>query len=412
MSRTIDVPWLYDRHSHVSLFAALQGCPSLHGLEPEAALALLGRLPWDRVTAVADWDDSRLKLTRPVLGALPPAILATSNLRRFALTGAARRILEPLHPGLALAQDDPWWCERNLQCLQQLLGQAASLTAAGLDQFMTGLQQAGIGAAEDLLLTGPGALRVVRASPWKDRIRCWAAPSVFRVLDPEAQDAVTGFKLFTDGALGARTAAPEGGYLDGTDGLLLHTGPGLERELATLHPLGKPIAIHAIGGRAIEQALAALERLAKAGLTFPWVRVEHVQFISLPQAVRAKDLGVILCMQPNFNSDSVDYVDRLDPRDLEANNPFRMLIDQAGFTCGEDLIFGSDGLPHGVECALQSTLFPPYPGQRLSLEELVAGHGLAPEGRGHSVLMVDEDRRKVRLLRSEETPAPRTSAAY
>ena len=85
---------------------------------------------------------------------------------------------------------------------------------------------------------------------------------------------------------------------------------------------------------------------------------------------------------------------------MEANNPFRMLIDQAGFTCGEDLIFGSDGMPHGVEYALQWCLFPPCPGQRLTLEELTAGYGLAPEGRGHSVLMVDEDRRKVRLLSS------------
>ena len=61
------------------------------------------------------------------------------------------------------------------------------------------------------------------------------------------------------------------------------------------------------------------------------MRLEHVQFITLPQARRAKDLGVILSMQPNFNSDSEDYADRLGPRDLEANNPFRMLIDQAGF---------------------------------------------------------------------------------
>jgi hypothetical protein len=401
MSRTVAIPWLWDRHSHVSLFAALPGCPSLDGLEPEAAMALLAGLPGDRVSAVTGWDDARLKLPRPVLATLPPAILATSNLRRFALTDAARRILEPDHPDLARAPGDPGWCERNLQCLQQLLGQAGRLTAAGLDRFMAGLQQAGIGAAEDLLLTGAGALRVIQASPWKDRIRCWAAPAIFRTLDAESREAVTGLKLFTDGALGARTAAQEGGYLDGTEGLLLHPGPELERELAALHPLGNPIAIHAIGGRAIEQVLVALEHLAKAGQTFPRVRMEHAQFITLSQAIRAKGLGVILSMQPNFSSDSVDYPDRLGPRDLEANNPFRMLIDQAGFTCGQDLILGSDGLPHGVEYAFQWTLFPPYPGQRLSPEELVAGYGLAPEGQGQAVLMVDEDRRAVRLLRSD-----------
>jgi hypothetical protein len=400
MPRTLAIPWLCDRHTHVSLFTALQGCTSLDGLEPEPAMALLRSLPGDRITAVSGWNAARLELTAGILAALPPAILATPNLRGFAFTGAALRILEPEHPWLARSQDDPLGCERNLQPLQLLFGQAAGLTASGLDRFMSGLQQDGIGAAEDLLLTGVGALRVILASPWKDRIRCWATPAIFRTLDVEARKAVAGLKLFTDGALGPRTAALDGTYLGGGDGMLLYGGDALERELAELHPLGKPVAIHAIGGRAIEQALKALEHLASQGLGFPWVRLEHVQFMTLPQAIRAKDLGVVLSMQPNFNSDSVDYTDRLAPRNLEANNPFRMLIDQAGFTCGEDLILGSDGLPHGVEYALQWSLFPPFSGQRLAVEELTAGYGPAPEARSHSVLMVDEDRRQVRLLSS------------
>ena len=110
---------------------------------------------------------------------------------------------------------------------------------------------------------------------------------------------------------------------------------------------GKPVAIHAIGDRAIEQVLGVLERLDRDGLSFPLVRLEHVQFIDQAQARRAKDLGLVLSMQPNFNSDSQDYADRLAPRWLERNNPFRMLIDQAGFEPGQDLIFGSDGMPHG-----------------------------------------------------------------
>jgi predicted amidohydrolase YtcJ len=155
----------------------------------------------------------------------------------------------------------------------------------------------------------------------------------------------------------------------------------------------------------VTQTLTALERTAALGLRFPWVRLEHVQFISLADALRAKALGVILSMQPNFNSDSVDYVDRLQPQDAESNNPFRMLLDEAGFRCGEDLIFGSDGMPHGVEYALQWSLFPPFPGQRLTVEELVAGYGLPPEGQGHCTLCVDEERRTVRLLSSEAGPA-------
>jgi hypothetical protein len=103
-------------------------------------------------------------------------------------------------------------------------------------------------------------------------------------------------------------------------------------------------------------------------------------------------------MQPNFNSDSRDYADRLDATWLAANNPFRMLIDQAGFSPGQDLVFGSDGMPHGVEYAWQWSLFPRYPSQRLTTDELVAGYGVHPDGSPGSLVEVDEDHRRVRML--------------
>jgi predicted amidohydrolase YtcJ len=412
MIQTIDIPWLYDRHSHVSLYAALQGCPDLAGRTPEEALSLLRDLPGDQVTTVVGWHSSRMKFTPEQLEALPPAILVNFSLHGFALTGAARRILGPDHPELLERQGDPEWCERNMERLLVFFGQSAGLTSAKLDSFMTGLQRVGIGAVEDMLLTDEGALRVIQGSPWSGRIRCWTTPAIYRSLSADAQAAIAGLKLFTDGALGARTAAMEEAFQGGGgDGLLIYTGSGLERELAELQALGKPIAIHAIGARAVGQVVTALEGLAAQGLAFPWVRMEHVQFISLDDARRAKALGIVLSMQPNFNSDSEDYTDRLGHAELAANNPFRMLLDEAGFHCGEDLIFGSDGMPHGVEYALQWSLFPAFPGQRLSVEELTAGYGLPPEGQGHCTLSVDEDRRKVRLLDSE-ADAPSRGAGF
>ena len=403
MSQTIDIPWLYDRHSHVSLYGALQGCPDLTGRTVAEALALLRGLPGDRVTTVVGWQSGRQRFG-PELEALPPAILINFSLHGFCLTPGAKRILGPDHPELLEHQDDPEWCERNMERLLAFFGTSAGLTAAKLDAFMTGLQRVGIVAVEDMLRTDAGALRLIQASPWSGRIRCWTTPAIFRTLDPQAQEAVAGLKLFTDGAVGARTAAMDGAFRGGGEGLLIYSAADLEQVLAELQPLGKPLAIHAIGGRGGAQTLTALERLDAQRVAFPWVRMEHVQFITLPEALRAKALGVILSMQPNFNSDSEDYTDRLEPRDLAANNPFRMLLDQAGFRCGEDLIFGSDGMPHGVEYAFQWSLFPPYPGQRLSVEELVAGYGLPPEGQGHSTLSVDDGQRKVRLLRSEAGP--------
>ena len=400
MVETIELPWLHDRHSHVSLYAALAGCPDLSGCSPAEAMALLEGLPGDRVTTVVGWHSSRLKLAPAQLEALPPAILVNFSLHGFALTAGARRLLAG-HPELLEHQGDPEWCERNMERLLAFFGKTAGLTPAKLDTFMGRLQGAGIGAVEDMLLTDEGSLDVIQASPWAGRVRCWTTPAIFRTLSAPAQAAIAGLKLFTDGALGARTAAMDGTFLDGGRGMLIHTDPGLAQAVAELLPLGKPLAIHAIGGRAVEQVLATLERLAAQGLSLPRMRLEHVQFINLSQARRARALGLILSMQPNFNSDSVDYGDRLGPRELAANNPFRMLLDQAGFVCGEDLIFGSDGMPHGLEYALQWSLFPAFPGQRLALAELEAGYGLPPaEGRGRATLSVDWDRRQVRLVQS------------
>jgi predicted amidohydrolase YtcJ len=403
MVENIHMPWLHDHHSHVSLYAALAGCPDLSGRSLAEAITLLEGLPEDRLTTVVGWHSSRLQLTPAQLEALPPAILVNFSLHGFALTAGARRLLAD-HPELLEHQEDPEWCERNMERLLVFFGQSAGLTAAKLDAFMLKLQAGGIGSVEDMLLTDEASLAVIQGSPWSGRIRCWTTPAIFRTLSVPAQARIAGLKLFTDGAVGARTAAMDGAFLDGGRGMLVYADSALAQTVADLLPLGKPLAIHAIGARAVDQVLTALERLTAQGLSLPRIRMEHVQFIQPAQARRAKALGLVLSMQPNFNSDSEDYADRLGARELEANNPFRMLLDQAGFVCGEDLIFGSDGMPHGLEYALQWSLFPAFPGQRLSLEELKAGYGLPPEGQGWASLSVDTDRRRVRLLQSLPTP--------
>ena len=68
-----------------------------------------------------------------------------------------------------------------------------------------------------------------------------------------------------------------------------------------------------------------------------------------------------------------------------------MLIDDAGFVCGEDLIFGSDGMPHGIEFALKQSLFPSLESQRLSLDEFRAGYCQTDEQHGHIDIELDVD---------------------
>lgn len=396
MTGSFTFPLSHDWHNHPTQYAAFAGCPSLAGLEPAQARAVLCGLE-GAPALVFGWHSARLPLDARDLATLPPAVILDQSLHGYRLTEAAVPLLAARHPELAAHQGDPVWIERNLPGLFGTFAAIAGLTPAKLDGFMAHQATLGVGLLDDLAVAGPGALAVVLASPWAARIRPWVTGEVFEALDPRARAAVTGLKCFTDGALGARSAALSGGFSDGRLGVLIHRDAELEAHLATLAGFGKPVAIHAIGDLAVAQALGALERLDRAGLRFPAVRLEHVQFIDLPLARRARDLGAVLSMQPNFNTDSLDYADRLTPAQAEANNPFRMLIDEVGFQPGRDLLFGTDGMPHGIACALQASLFPPRPGQRLTLEEVMAGYGAGPDAGGSCTVTVHPEGRRVEV---------------
>jgi len=391
------LPLAFDRHTHVSLYAALQACPSLAGLGREEALEVLRGLPEARLGVVTGWHSGRLPFEEEELDGLPPLMLLNFSLHGFRLNRPGEDYLRGSEPELVARWREASWCERNLPRLFSLYGALAGLDASKLAAFGARLEALGIGQAEDMLLTDEAAWRVMRS---EGPCRFWASPELFRALPPEAQAEAQGLKLFADGAIGARTAALSGTYLDGSRGMLLHEGEAFSEALTGLHPLGKALAIHAIGDRAIEGVISGLERLEAGGLRFPALRLEHVQFITEAQARRARELGATLSMQPNFSSDSVDYADRLDAPWREANHPFRMLIDRVGFQPGKDLLFGSDGMPHGLEDALQWALFPAFEGQRLSLEELRAGYGI-PEGEGPFRVEIDVERHRVRACGME-----------
>jgi predicted amidohydrolase YtcJ len=226
------------------------------------------------------------------------------------------------------------------------------------------------------------------------RTRFWAAPDLYERLAPSIQERIHGIKLFTDGALGAWTAALHRPYPATNDcGMLLYETDELTALLARYLGAGKPMALHAIGDRAIDQVVAVLEIIERPAGTE--VRIEHAQLISKPTAQRAKALGIVLCMQPNFSEDSVYYADRLPEGYPERNNPFRLLIDEAGYVPGVDLVLGSDGMPHGIREALRQSLFPPYPGQTLTREEFIAGYCVRDEQAGHIEARIDSVSRQV-----------------
>ena len=398
MKRRHTLPLVHDHHSHATLYAAMDGIPDLGGLDAQAAETLLGSLPQDRLSLVKGWRSDRLKLTAALLGRLPPVLVVNSSLHGYALSPSALPFVAALWPEFAERAFDPAWGERALPDLFVFYGRIAGLSVDKLRRFMKGLEALGLASVEDMTVAGSEGLRAIDESGLSGAIRPWATPRVFEGLSQEERVKCAGIKLFLDGSLGARSAALDEPFLDGSRGLLLYTDEELLALLSFLAAYRTGLSVHAIGHRAIGQVIATLRRLRLNGLEFPTVRLEHVQFISEEQGRAARELGIALSMQPNFSADSVDYGDRLCSRHLGENNPFRMLIDRLGFHPGVDLLFGSDGMPHGCAEALRCALFPPFEGQRLSEEEYAAGsrdHASSAVNAPTAVAVVDYSSRRV-----------------
>jgi hypothetical protein len=404
----VRLPFLHDHHSHVSLYSALAGLPDLESIPAgptgvAQAIAMLRGLPKNSLNLVTGWHSDRLPFSTGDLADLPPALIVNSSLHGFVLTPAGLPFAEKLWPELAEHALDKDWIEHNLGQIFCFYSRVAGFTLSKLEAFMAKMERLGIGSIEDMTIASEEALELIAGSRFSDRILCWATPEVYRSFSDKARSRCVGIKIYLDGALGGRSASLDEPFLSGERGMLLYSDDDLRKLLVEIAGYKAGLSAHALAHRCIEQILRCIEGLANDGIHLPALRLEHLQFISLDQAMRAKRLGIVLSMQPNFNSDSVDFVDRLVPRHLAENDPFRMLIDQAGFVPGEDLIFGSDGMPHGPEYALQWSLFPAYKNQRLSPDEFAAGYrpergrarGLAGEG---SAFEVNEESRGVKAL--------------
>ena len=379
------IPLLKDHHSHPLLYAAFAKSVQLQNVRSKSEAERLIReaaessQDTDGGLIVANgWRSNLFQWTDMELEQLPPVAIFNLSLHSLLLNQGAREILIG-HYGAAISNlDDRDWYESNLRVVWNWFANLCA-SADALTQFYAGLLSQGVCYAEEMLLVDERETELFEEADLLERTKFWAAPDTFCGLSTEAKNRVHGLKLFTDGAIGSRTAAMKRPFLGDPDdpsnfGMLIYSDEDFLTVLAECFSTNKSLAVHAIGDRAIEQVIVGLEESGDAIENAGEIRIEHAQMIDLNLAQRAKTLGVKLSMQPNFTADSVDYTDRLDVEYCRSNNPFRMLIDQAGFVPGKDLIFGSDGMPHGVEFATEQSFRPSLASQRLTIDEFVAGY--------------------------------------
>jgi len=111
-------------------------------------------------------------------------------------------------------------------------------------------------------------------------------------------------KVFADGSLGARTAALEKPYSDAPDssGVIIHPQDELNTIVESSVRNGLQVAIHAIGDRAVNMALTAIENanLAVSGSSGLRHRIEHASVLNRDLINEIKRSKVIASIQPHF----------------------------------------------------------------------------------------------------------------
>ncbi len=181
--------------------------------------------------------------------------------------------------------------------------------------------------------------------------------------------------LLIDGSFGSRTAALNQAYSDAPG----NTGAGYvsdEKLISLLRAAAAAdlqLAVHAIGDRAVEQVVRCHEQLAGSGSGNPLRhRVEHAELLSDALIDRIARLGLVLGVQPVFETEwggpDRMYALRLGER-WRSTNPYRRLLDS-----GVHLAGGSDApiTPIDPLAGIRAAVARPNPGQTITGKEALA----------------------------------------
>ena len=170
---------------------------------------------------------------------------------------------------------------------------------------------------------------------------------------------IIGVKVGVDGAMGSRTAAfykPYEGEPNNL-GIVRVTQDELTDETIRCHKAGLRACIHAIGDRAIDMALEAIEAAVKQS---EWKdhrhRIEHVGYAEEHQIDRMKRLGVLVSASIGFCYPIGDsHLEALGKERMRWYYPMRSLKEKGIVTGGNSDGFGSNWAITGIHGCVNRT---------------------------------------------------------
>ena len=172
---------------------------------------------------------------------------------------------------------------------------------------------------------------------------------------------VLGVKLGVDGAMGSKTAALSRPYEDepGNRGIVRVTQQELTEETVRCHQAKLRVCIHAIGDKAIDMALDAVEEALKKR---PWEdhrhRIEHVGYAEEKQLKRMKKLGVAVSASIGFCYPIGDsHLKALGEERMKGYYPMRSLAEHGIVAGGNSDGFGESWAITGIYgCVTRRTM--------------------------------------------------------
>ena len=191
------------------------------------------------------------------------------------------------------------------------------------------------------------------------------------------------YKIFSDGSMGSRSAALKKPYSDDpqNSGFMLFTQEELNNKILTGYEHGLQPAIHAIGDRALDMTLAAIEYTLKTtkekGMTdeeqknrLPF-RIIHVQMIDDDLLERMKKLPLVLDIQPIFLCTDLHWIeDRIGKERLKGSFALKTM-EKAGLiqTGGSDCPVETYEPLKGIYAAVTRQDMEGYPAEGFLPEE-------------------------------------------
>lgn len=148
-----------------------------------------------------------------------------------------------------------------------------------------------------------------------------------------------GVKVFADGALGSQTAYMFDSYPGrrGHHGVPVTAGRELVEIVRAATRQGWAVWIHAIGDRAVHEAIIAIAAARRFGRPALPHRIEHAQCVRPADVRRMARLGIVASVQPCHLPGDIPIADRHWPRARRHAYPFRRLL-----AAGVTLAAGSD----------------------------------------------------------------------